>query len=113
MQNSPRVFFERTVPGSLAQRISRVLPEDVVVAFHIEGADGGSWDVVRGEGLAAHVRQGADGPKDCELRISADDFERILRGELDPREAFFAGRLVVTGDIGLALRIQTVLGSAA
>ena len=42
---------------------------------------------------------------DCCWRLSADAFEKILCGEVDPANAFLSGRLRVTGDISVMARL--------
>ena len=88
------------------------LPEDVVVAFHIDGSDGGSWQIER---LAEGPRIGpvGGGPKDCEMWCSSDTFMRMLKGSLGSNRAFLSGRLRISGDVGLALALEDVLREAA
>jgi hypothetical protein len=109
MAEDPRMFFEDRAPRSI-ERIRAGLPEKVVVVFHIEGPGGGSWQVSsRHERTIGPVRSG---PKDCVVRCSSDDFMAILRNQLSPMEAFGDGRLVVSGDIGLVLKLRRMFISA-
>lgn len=108
---NPREFFETFVPESLAA-VERSLPGDVVVAFHIEGPEGGSWQVQRvADGPV--VSPAHDGPKDCELWCSVDTFMRIVRGSLGSNRAFLSGRLRISGDVGLAMALEGFLREAA
>ena len=108
---NPKEFFETFVPASLAA-VERSLPGDVVVAFHIEGAEGGSWQVQRvADGPV--VSPAHDGPKDCELWCSVDTFMRIVRGSLGSSRAFLSGRLRISGDVGLAMALEGFLREAA
>ena len=109
---NPRSFFEEYLPGNLAGGTGDLLPEDTVVAFYIEGPDGGSWQVVR-DMDGSRVLPMADGPKDCEMWCSADIFMRIVDGSLGSNRAFLSGELRIAGDIGLAMRLEGVLRQAA
>ena len=109
---NPRTFFEEELPHVLDRRNGDSLPEDVVVAFHIEGTNGGSWQVARSEGPAA-VGPVVAGPKDCEVRCNADDFMDLVFGRRPARELFFSGRLQIVGDIGLAMRLARIIPRAA
>ena len=88
------------------------LPEDVVVVFHIDGPEGGSWQVERDES-GSRVAPACEGPKDCEIRCSTDTFMRIVRGSLGSNRAFLSGRLEISGDVGLALALEQFLREAA
>ena len=91
---------------------AETLPEDVVVAFHIDGPEGGSWQVERDED-GSRVAPAKEGPKDCEIRCSTDTFMRIVRGSLGSNRAFLSGRLEISGDVGLALALEQFLREAA
>ena len=108
---TPREFFEAFVPVNMTPG-AETLPEDVVVAFHIDGPEGGSWQVVSDED-GSRVGPAQDGPKDCEIRCSTDTFMRIVRGSLGSNRAFLSGRLVISGDVGLALALERLLRDAA
>lgn len=108
---TPREFFEAFMPESLGAG-GETLPEDVVVVFHIDGPEGGSWQVERDED-GSRVAPAKEGPKDCEIRCSADTFMRIIRGSLGSNRAFLSGRLEISGDVGLALALEQFLREAA
>lgn len=108
----PQSFFEDLVPRNLERQIAAALPEDVVVVFHIQGDGGGAWQVAR-QAASAAVGPRTEGPKDCEIWCSAEDFIAILEGRLDARLAFMEGRVRAVGDLGLALRLQGAVAPAA
>ena len=43
------------------------------------------------------------------LTASADTFQSILSGDLNPTSAFMSGKLAVDGDIGMAMKLGAVL----
>ena len=43
------------------------------------------------------------------LIASADVFQDIMAGDLDPTSAFMSGRLRIEGDMGAAMRLSSVL----
>ena len=49
--------------------------------------------------------------KDAEvtLRTSIETFQKILKGEQDPNIAFMMGKLKVSGSMGLALKLNSML----
>ena len=102
-------FFETKMPN-IIRSVSHSLPDSVVFAFFVEGKSGGAWQVNRSGG-SIWVGPITDEPKDCELRCSPEVFLAIVSGTLNPRRAFLDGRLLLLGDIGLALCLQDVLAA--
>jgi putative sterol carrier protein len=50
-----------------------------------------------------------DAPAQCTLGLSLADFELMLAGDLDPIAAFTGGRLRVDGDMGVAMKLQSLM----
>ena len=46
---------------------------------------------------------------DCTIAISVADFESLMAGDLDPTTAFMMGKLKVDGDMGIAMKLSSVL----
>jgi putative sterol carrier protein len=72
-------------------------------AFDIEGA--GQWTVAVDDGHVS-VTDGASPDADCTITSSAESFERIVAGELNPTSAYMTGKLKVKGDMGAAMKLQ-------
>jgi putative sterol carrier protein len=77
------------------------------------GFDGVAKFVISGEGTimmdAAGVRAGDD-EADVTLTADADTFRAILEGDMNPTMAFMTGKLSVDGNMGLAMKLGSVLG---
>lgn len=75
--------------------------------------DGVAKFVVADEGAimldGTGVRAG-DETADVTLTASADTFRAIFEGDLNPTSAFMTGKLSVDGDMGLAMKLGSVLG---
>jgi putative sterol carrier protein len=50
-----------------------------------------------------------DGDTDCTVGITLDNLQAMLDGNLDPVTGFMAGKLKVTGDMSVAMRLQRVI----
>ena len=78
-----------------------------------ERIDGSVKFVIEDEGAVRIDASGAapdDGSDaDCTLTASADTFQGLLEGDLDPTGAFMSGKLTVDGDMGLAMRLGSLL----
>lgn len=51
-----------------------------------------------------------DGEADTIIRLSAENFAKLMSGELDPTMAFMMGKLKVEGKMGVAMKISSLLG---
>ena len=69
----------------------------------------------RGEGFI-HVDGVAvtnlDQPADCTVALSRSDFEDLVRGRLDPAMAMMRGRMKVSGDLSVAMKLRSILERA-
>lgn len=50
-----------------------------------------------------------DQDADCTIKVSLDDLESMVSGDLDPTAAFMQGKLQVEGDMGVAMKLGQVL----
>ena len=76
------------------------------------GFDGVAKFVIEGEGAIMVDRDGvreADEDAEVTLTASADTFQQILEGELDPTSAFMSGKLTLDGDMGMAMKLGSAL----
>ncbi|OQM77063.1 SCP2 sterol-binding domain-containing protein [Manganibacter manganicus] len=51
-----------------------------------------------------------DGPADCTIKLSLDDLESLLAGDLNPTMAFMQGKLKVEGDMSVAMALSQLIG---
>lgn len=49
------------------------------------------------------------GDAQCTVGISLEDLNAMLSGELEPTTGFMMGKLKVTGDMSVAMRLQRVI----
>lgn len=81
---------------------------NAVVQVRSTGASGGEWVIVAKDGVCT-VRSGKEDAADLTVSASADVWASLLSRKLDPAWAYMSGQLQVSGDIGLAMRLQSVL----
>lgn len=80
-----------------------------------DGIDGSAKFVLRGEGAVMVDAEGVraeeeDAEADVTLAAEVEVFRAILEGRLSPTVAFMSGRLSVRGDMGLAMRLSSMMG---
>lgn len=78
------------------------------------GFDGSAKFVIEGEGAVivdgAGVRAADDGDEaDVTMTASADTFQDILAGSVNPASAFMTGKLKLDGDMGTAMKLGNAL----
>lgn len=74
--------------------------------------DGSAKFVIEGEGAIVIDSSGArasDDETDVTLTADAETFQSILEGDLNPTAAFMGGKLIVDGDMGMAMKLGSIL----
>lgn len=74
--------------------------------------DGSAKFVIEGEGALIIDSDGvraSDDEADVTLTADAETFQSILEGDTNPTAAFMSGKLSVDGDMGLAMKLGSVL----
>lgn len=94
--------------------MSEVIEKAVAaLSERIDGAlDGSAKFVMSGEGTIMIDGNGVRaGDEDADVTLTADAeiFQQILEGDLNPTTAFMTGKLTVDGDMGLAMKLASVL----
>ena len=53
----------------------------------------------------------ADLPADCTIHISDSNLAKLIKGDLKPMTAFAMGKIKVSGDMGVAMKLGQLLKS--
>lgn len=104
-----KAFFEQRLPSEFAADPSRAEGMSGTYEFNIAGDGGGVWTVALDGGLKVTVGECADAQ--CKIKATSEDWGTILNKELDPTTAFMTGKLMIEGDMGMAMKLQPLLGS--
>lgn len=56
-----------------------------------------------------NVTTGVSADADCTVGITLDNLNAMLAGELDPVTGFMGGKLKVSGDMSIAMKLQRVV----
>jgi putative sterol carrier protein len=90
----------------IAEKKSQASAIGAVFKFALEGEGGGDFIVNLKDNPG--VTEG-DGPAECTIRMTSQDFVDLTEGKANGQQLFFTGRLKVEGDMSLALRLQALM----
>ncbi len=78
------------------------------IVFELSGEHAGKWWVKIHDGIAESGQ--GDPPDAPSLTLHADgnDWVKIMTGAMDGTSAFMQGKLKIRGDMGLAIKMQTL-----
>uniref|UniRef100_A0A8D2AN38 Sterol carrier protein 2 n=1 Tax=Sciurus vulgaris TaxID=55149 RepID=A0A8D2AN38_SCIVU len=81
-----------------------------IFAFKVKDGPGGkeaTWvvDVKNGKGS---VLPNSDKKADCTITMADSDLLALMSGKMNPQSAFFQGKLKITGNMGLAMKLQNL-----
>ena len=85
---------------------------NAVYIFDISGSDGGKWTLEINSGKC-ELKSGAVGSPSVTISISDQDWLAIQKGKLNSQMAFMMGKLRVAGDMGLAMKLQSMFPGQA
>ena len=99
-----------TITELMAKMPGAFLPEkavglDVVIAFKFTGENPGEWNAIIKDGKCAVAQGAPDKAPTMTLTADSADYVKIFTGELDGMQAFMQGKLKLTGDLNLAMKL--------
>lgn len=82
---------------------------NAVFQFDLSGENGGQYWVKVAD-QQAEVSEGQAEDPTITVIASADDYLKVVNGELAPMSAFMQGKVKVKGDMGMAMKLQSLFG---
>src|SRR5579863_2108122 len=80
---------------------------NAVYQFDLSGDGGGKWTVLINN-EQCQVQSGAHASPNITLSMAANDYLDMVNGKLNGQLAFMTGKLKIAGDMGLALKLQSL-----
>lgn len=105
---SPKQLFEEQLPARFESKPDLASKINSTYKFVVNGDNGGTWVVDLTEG-SGKVTEG-DGNAACTITVGDQDLVDIVNGKLNAQMAFMSGKLKVAGDMGLAMKLQSLFG---
>ena len=107
--STPKEIFEQ-MATNLSANPSKVEGVKAVYQFKITGDNGGEW-FADTTGAVPKVEAGAHASPNVTITCTDNDFVDIKSGKLNGQMAFMTGKLKIAGDMGLAMKLQKIIGS--
>ena len=77
--------------------------------FDLAGDGGGQWNVQIADSKL-EVHEGVSANPTATIKMSAEDFQAMSTGKLNPMMAFMSGKVKVEGDLNSVMKFQSLVG---
>jgi putative sterol carrier protein len=81
------------------------------IQLDLTGEQSGTYAIKIADGDYDMIEGGVESPTTT-LTMSGEDFLAMVNGNLNPMAAFMQGKIKLQGDMGLAMKFQTIFGIA-
>lgn len=104
-------LFDNLVPEALAKHPDKAREVNAIYFFDITGDGGGQWTVDLASNPPA-IQQGNAGTAQCSVEMAHEDFQAMLADPQAGMQLYFQGKLKVSGDPMLAMKLQQFIALA-
>ena len=104
-------LFDNMVPEGLKRYPEKAREVNAIYGFKVSGDGGGEWTVDLTSNPPACVR-GDTGKSQCMIAVSNEDFKTMLSDPEAGMQLYFQGKLIVTGDPMLAMKLPQLIDLA-
>jgi putative sterol carrier protein len=80
---------------------------NAVFQFELSGDGGGQYNIAVNDGTM-EVKEGAAATPSVTIKMAADDYLKLVNGQLNGTMAYMKGQMKVTGNLMLAQKMQAV-----
>lgn len=112
-----KVMAKLVTPADAIKEIFSQMPKQLnadaakgmnsVMQFNLTGDGGGNYFVEIKDG-AAKVGEGSHPSPHMTMTMAAPDYIDVIRGKLNGQMAFMSGKMKISGDMGLVMKMQTL-----
>jgi putative sterol carrier protein len=109
---TPDDFYLKWVPEQAASnpdQMAKTKDIEAVIQVVLTGEGGGEYYMELAGGEMKTAKGKADAPK-LTITQSVEDWREINSGRLNPQMAFMSGKIKISGDMSLAMKLGTLMG---
>jgi putative sterol carrier protein len=93
------------IVSQFEKRAATASPIGGSIKFEVDG----QGIIIDGKGDTNTV-SASNGEADCTISLTAEVLEKLRDGDLNPMMAVMGGQIKITGDMGLAMKVQSLMG---
>ena len=93
------------IVSQFEKRAATAAPIGGSIKFEVDG----QGIIIDGKGDTNTV-SASNGEADCTISLTAEVLEKLRDGDLNPMMAVIGGQIKITGDMGLAMKVQSLMG---
>ena len=87
------------------KRAATAAPIGGSIKFEVDG----QGIIIDGSGDTNTVKV-SDGEADCTISLTAEVLQKLRDGDINPMMAVMGGQIKISGDMGLAMKVQSLMG---
>jgi len=109
---TPDDFYLKWIPDQAAanpDQTAKIKDINTVIQVVLTGEGGGDYTMELAGGKIKTSKGKADAPK-LTITQSIGDWREINAGRLNPQMAFMSGKLKISGDMSLAMKLGSIMG---
>jgi len=103
-------IFETRIPDGIKEDPAKAKSINAIYQFNVSGEGGGNWYVDL-KSDPPGVKEGTSDAAQCTITVGDADFVDIVTGKLNAQMAFMSGKIKIAGDMSLAMKLGSVLGT--
>lgn len=106
-------YFDKIAKAAEANPEEATSP-NAIFQFELSGDGGGTYVLNLTQGTTSNFLSTEPNPDaGATIHVSAEDWDSIMKGDLNAMQAFMAGKIKVDGDMTLAMNLPNVMKLAS
>lgn len=91
-----------SITGTIREKVGADAGLNATIKFAFK--EGGAL-FIDGKGTPNSVSNDEAAAADCTVKVSLEDFGKLMERKLDPMTAFMTGKIKIEGDMGVAMKL--------